>query len=300
MARRARLPRCHGRTGGAVAQPNALPASTVARRSVHHPLAEENIAVVYSVKAGRRGGLYNPRMPATLVLDIETVPDLELHAPPELPPGVERPFPPLYACKPVVLAVMWLDESLSCTELRTVGDGGDEDALLSEFSGLMSRHRPRIVSWNGRTFDLPVLTLRALRHGVAFPWYFEDPASRERHSTTTHLDLCDFLANHGAARMTSLDAAARLIGLPGKDGMDGSQVEALHASGQHEALRQYCLSDVVQTAFLFLRTRLLTGETDRAAYRRASTALLETVAGPLPRLAAGVDRARLLLTGGGG
>jgi predicted PolB exonuclease-like 3'-5' exonuclease len=234
---------------------------------------------------------------STLVLDIETVPDVELHDPPEPPPGSEKPFPPLYACKPVVLAVMWLDESLACTELRTVGDG-DEVALLEEFTALMSRHRPRIVSWNGRTFDLPVLTLRALRHGLSFPWYFADATARDRHTTTAHLDLCDFLANHGAARMTSLDGAARLIGLPGKDGMDGSQVEALHASGQHEALRQYCLSDVVQTAFLFLRARLLTGELDRPGYRRAAAALLETVAGPLPRLVAGVDRARLLLSGG--
>jgi predicted PolB exonuclease-like 3'-5' exonuclease len=267
----------------------------------HHRLPGENIAVVYSVKAGRRGGLYNPRMPSasTLVLDIETVPDVELHDPPEPPAGVDKPFPPLYACKVVVLGVMWLDESLACTDLGTVGDG-DEAALLGEFAALMGRHRPRMVSWNGRTFDLPVLTLRALRHGLSFPWYFEDPAARERHTISAHLDLCDFLANHGAARLTSLDGAARLIGLPGKAGMDGSQVEALYTSGQHEAVRQYCLSDVVQTAFLFLRARLLTGALDRPGYRRAATALLERVSGRLPRLVAGVDRARLLLTGGDG
>jgi predicted PolB exonuclease-like 3'-5' exonuclease len=287
--------------GGGCAQPAAVPASTRARTSGHHhPLPVENIVDVYSVKAGRRGGLYNPRMPSPspVVLDIETVPDLELHDPPEPPPGVDKPFPPLYACKPVLLGVMWLDESLACTELRTIE--GDEVAMLGEFAALMSRHRPRIVSWNGRTFDLPVLTLRALRHGLSFPWYFEDPAYRDRHTATAHLDLCDYLANHGAARMTSLDGAARLIGLPGKDGVDGSQVEALHASGQHEALRQYCLSDVVQTAFLFLRARLLTGELDRPGYRRAATAMLEAVAGRLPRLVGGVDRARLLLTGGDG
>jgi hypothetical protein len=37
--------------------------------------------------------------------------------------------------------------------------------------------------------------------------------------------------------MTSLDGAARTIGLPGKDGVDGSQVEGLFHAGQLDALR---------------------------------------------------------------
>ena len=38
-----------------------------------------------------------------LVLDIETIPDRDLFTPPEPAAGVERPFPPLYACRPVVI-----------------------------------------------------------------------------------------------------------------------------------------------------------------------------------------------------
>src|SRR3954471_16143573 len=47
-----------------------------------------------------------------LVLDIETIPDRDVWPPPEragLPGPVYRPSPPLYACRPVVLGVMWLD-----------------------------------------------------------------------------------------------------------------------------------------------------------------------------------------------
>src|SRR5437764_973207 len=51
--------------------------------------------------------------PTYLVMDIETVPDAEVHTPPEPPPGTERAFPPLYACKPVVLGVIWLDDCLA-------------------------------------------------------------------------------------------------------------------------------------------------------------------------------------------
>ena len=105
------------------------------------------------------------------------------------------------------------------------------------------------------------------------------------------------LADHGATRMTSLHGAARLIGLPGKDGVDGSQVEALYRTGQIEALRGYCLSDVAQTAFLFLRYRLLSGQLDRAAYTVAATNLLAAISADprLVSLVARIERARLLL-----
>lgn len=235
--------------------------------------------------------------PSYLVLDIETVPDAELHTPPEPAPGVEKAFPPLYACKPIVLGVMWLDERLACKRMGTIGEGKDEAGMLADFAEFMTRHRPHLVTWNGRGFDLPVLTLRALRHGVSFPWYYQERDYRYRYSADGHLDLCDFLSDHGAARMISLSGAARLIGLPGKDGLDGSQVEGLYHAGQLEALRQYCLSDVAQTAFLFLRYRLLVGQLDRAGYREAAGQLLATLEadGRLARLTTSVDRPRLLL-----
>jgi predicted PolB exonuclease-like 3'-5' exonuclease len=234
-----------------------------------------------------------------LVLDVETVADVELHNPPEPAPGVDRPFPPLYACRPVVLGALWLDESLRLRELATLGDDRDEAGMLTALAERMGAHRPHLVTWNGRGFDLPVLTLRALRHGIAFPWYYQEREYRYRYSEDGHLDLADFLSDHGAGRMTSLDGAARLIGLPGKAGVDGSQVEALYASGQLEALRQYCLSDVAQTAFVFLRFRLLSGQLDRPGYQRAAADLLATLTadGRLARLVSGVDRRRLLLEG---
>ena len=136
--------------------------------------------------------------------------------------------------------------------------------------------------------------------GLTWPWYYRERDYRYRYSEDGHLDLCDFLSDHGAARMTSLDGAARLIGLPGKgkDGIDGSQVEGLFQAGQLEALRRYCLSDVTQTAFLFLRSRLLVGQLGRAEYQQAAGGLLSAISAN-PRVAdlvAGVDRDRLLLT----
>jgi 3'-5' exonuclease len=236
-----------------------------------------------------------------LVLDIETIPDPELYSPPEPSAGTERPFPPLYACRPIVLGVMWLDQDLSVKRIGTIGEGEnkDEAGMMADFADFMNQRKPHIVTWNGRGFDLPVLALRGLRFGLNFNWYYRGEGYRYRFSEEGHLDLADVISDHGAARMTSLDGAARLIGLPGKDGVDGSQVEGLFHAGQIDSLRNYCLSDVAQTAFLFLRYRLVAGLIERDVYRTAAAAMLAALEanGRFPRLLGGVNRARLLLEG---
>jgi hypothetical protein len=236
--------------------------------------------------------------PTYLVIDIETVPDRELHTPPEQPAGVERPFPPLYATRPVVMGVMWLAEDLTVKRLGTIGEGKDEAGMMVDFAEFMTKWRPHLVSWNGRRFDLPVLALRALRFGLNFGWYYRGEGYRYRFSEEGHLDLCDVMSDHGAAKSTSLDGAARLIGLPGKGDIDGSQVEGLYQAGQIDTLRRYCLSDVAQTAFLFLRYRLVSGLLDREGYRHAATGMLAALEadGRFTRLLDGVDRRRLLLS----
>jgi predicted PolB exonuclease-like 3'-5' exonuclease len=232
-----------------------------------------------------------------LVLDIETIPDRELFAPPEPPAGTERPFPPLYACRPVVIGVMWIDATLAVKRIGTFGEGKDEAGMMTDFAEFMGKWRPEVVTWNGRGFDLPVLALRALRFGLDFRWYYRGEGYRYRFSEEGHLDLCDVISDHGAAKMTSLDGAARTIGLPGKDGVDGSQVEGLFNAGQIEPLRRYCLSDVAQTAFLFLRYRLVSGDLDRDGYRHAATGMLAALEadGRFGRMLDNLDRRRLLL-----
>lgn len=230
------------------------------------------------------------------MLDIETVPDLSLWRKPDVPLGTEPPFPPTYAHQIVVLGCMWLGSDYRMRKLGVVGKGPGERAILEDFSQFVDRHRPHLVTFNGRAFDLPVLALRSLRSGVPMRWYYER-GLRYRYSESGHIDLCDWLADHGAARSSSLDALARLIGLPGKVGVDGSQIEGLYQAGQLETIRDYCLADVAQTALLFLRFRLLQGALDRDEYVRAATALTASLA-EHPRLDAltrAIDGNRLLL-----
>src|SRR5688572_4498013 len=96
-----------------------------------------------------------------LVLDIETVPDTELYRAPEVAPGPggqvnDRPFPPLFAHRPIVLGCMWLDERYKLKKLGVIGEdkkrsagvpGDDERAMLEGFSDFVEKHRPELVTY---------------------------------------------------------------------------------------------------------------------------------------------------------
>ena len=231
-----------------------------------------------------------------LVLDIETVPDTARWTPAE---GQEGAFPPSWAHRVVVIGGLWLDHRYQLRRMSVLTDeGGGERGLLDAWSRAVGSARPVLVTYNGRRFDLPVIALRALCHGVPLGWYYRERALRARYSEDGHLDLCDALADHGATRSSSLDALAKLIGLPGKIGVDGSQVDGLYARGEVDAIARYCLADVAQTALLFLRYRVLQGRLELDAYRAAARGLLAGLAadGRVDEVLARADLPQLLVS----
>ena len=240
-----------------------------------------------------------------LILDIETVPDIERWARPETPHG-EPAFPPTWAHRIIVVGCLWLDHSYRLKRFGTIGDKDSpppagtlderERHLLEDFSRFVGRARPVLVTYNGRSFDLPVIVMRSLCHAISLPWYYRDRDIRYRYSAEGHLDLCDWLADHGATRAGKLDAVARLIGLPGKIGVDGSQVEGLYQAGDLESIQRFCLADVAQTTLLFLRFRLLQGQLTPEAYRDCTGALLDalTADGRVAEVVDRLDRGHLL------
>jgi 3'-5' exonuclease len=120
---------------------------------------------------------------------------------------------------------------------------------------------------------------------------------RYHYTDAGHIDLYDLLSEHGAARSGSLDSIVPVIGLPGKVGVDDSQVEGLYHSWQLQLIKGYCLMDVAQTALVLLRYRLLQGALDRDSYRRVAGALFDGLAadGRLQPVLDCIDKPRLLL-----
>ncbi len=165
------------------------------------------------------------------------------------------------------------DYVLNAVESLALADYSEEH-LIREFWSRYERFAGTLVSFNGRRFDFPVLELAALRHGVPAPLHFdEDSQARSRYSSARHYDLFDYLTNHGAVSLAGgMDLLLKMIGMPGKTGMDGSMVQEYFEAGRLEEIHRYCRSDVVQTYFLFLRVALMRGEISEATYRAASEA----------------------------
>ena len=126
--------------------------------------------------------------------------------------------------------------------------------------------RPALVTFNGRGFDLPLLELCAFRYGLSIPeWYAEEKRSfdqpRNRYNTAGHFDLHEWLTNNGASRFHGgLSLAANLIGKPGKLDVAGHMVQDLWDAGKAAEIHDYCRGDVLDTYFIFLRSRVAAGE----------------------------------------
>lgn len=155
-------------------------------------------------------------------------------------------------------------ETFTLKRLGCVGDSDDERELLTQWLDFGAREPLRLVSFNGRGFDLPVIKLRALSHTLQANWLFQrgDKWSNynSRYDMIWHVDMADVLADFGAARgMPKLDEVCTLIGLPGKLDISGSKVYELHQQGKLQDIRDYCETDVLNTYLLYLHYQHLAG-----------------------------------------
>jgi predicted PolB exonuclease-like 3'-5' exonuclease len=168
-----------------------------------------------------------------------------------------------------------------------------EAEMIQRFFDGIEKFTPQIVSWNGGGFDLPVLHYRGLIHGVAAPRYWDlgegDYADSRDFKWNNyisryharHLDLMDLLALYQPRANAPLDDLAKLMGFPGKLGMDGGKVWEAWQAGEADAIRDYCETDVVNTYLVFNRFRLMRGELNKAeaaaeeAFVRAELARLD-------------------------
>ncbi|HUA88178.1 MAG TPA: 3'-5' exonuclease [Steroidobacteraceae bacterium] len=174
-----------------------------------------------------------------------------------------------------VVAISCVLRSREGLNVWSLGDPGTGEAeLLQRFFDGIDRYSPDLVSWNGSGFDLPVLTYRALLHGVQAARYWEtgdaDPAFRYNNYLSRfhwrHTDLMDVLSGFQGRGRVSLASMALLLGFPGKLGFDGSQVWEAYLAGDLAGIRAYCETDVLNTWLIWLRFALLRGTLSREAH----------------------------------
>jgi len=189
-------------------------------------------------------------------------------------------FLPLHQHRVIAIACALREgDGFRVWSLGTPEDG--EAELIQRFFDGIEKYTPQLVSWNGGGFDLPVLHYRGLVHGVSAPRYWDQGEAHLYNDGrdfkwnnyisryhARHLDLMDLLALYQPRNNVPLDEMAKLIGFPGKLGMDGAQVWGAYLEGRLREIRSYCETDAANTYLLFLRFQLLRGVFDSAQYQR--------------------------------
>jgi hypothetical protein len=131
----------------------------------------------------------------------------------------------------------------------------DEVELLTAFWDV-ARHYESIITFNGRSFDVPFVYLRSAVLNV--------PITRKdwlgyRYQTEPHCDLAEQFTFYnvsgrdGAARRFNLDFYCKAFGIesPKAQGVTGLDVNALTAAGRFRDIAEYCLRDVKATVSLY-------------------------------------------------
>jgi predicted PolB exonuclease-like 3'-5' exonuclease len=232
-------------------------------------------------------------MTPTLTFDIESIPDIaglrHLHDLPESLADAEvaefafqkqrakngSDFLPHHLQRVIVIScALRNDEGFRVWSLAEPKSG--EGEIIQRFFDGVAKYTPNLVSWNGGGFDLPVLHYRGLIHGVTAARYWdlgEDDRDFKWNNYisryhTRHLDLMDLLAMYQPRANAPLDQLVKLMGLPGKLGMDGGAVWGAWLDGQIDAIRDYCETDVVNTYLVYLRFQKMRGNLTPAAHEK--------------------------------
>jgi predicted PolB exonuclease-like 3'-5' exonuclease len=148
--------------------------------------------------------------------------------------------------------------------------------LISSFVDRIAALTPQLITFNGSSFDLPVLRYRAMVHSVVAPGLTARPYFHRY--TDDAVDLCDVLSSFSSQAKATLHELCRVMGLPGKpDGMTGAEVEKYYRDGHVRQIAEYCESDVLNTYRVWLRYELFRGRLTDAEFQASEANLSEFV-----------------------
>jgi len=113
----------------------------------------------------------------------------------------------------------WMIDSLGAPH---IGQRSERE-LIASFVNRVAELSPQLITFNGSSFDLPILRYRAMIHrlpavGLSARPYF-------KRYTEDAIDLCNVLSSFSSQGKASLHEICRVMGLPGKpDGIRGEDV----------------------------------------------------------------------------
>jgi predicted PolB exonuclease-like 3'-5' exonuclease len=225
-------------------------------------------------------------MPHVIAWDLETIPDISGFAlanallgklPDEVRGAMGDKFPKHIYHEIICIGALiahqegdqWVIDALGAPH---VGE------LISAFVDKIAELNPQLVTFNGSSFDLPVLRYRAMTHKVSAPGLSARPYFNRY--TDDAVDLCDVLSSFAPNAKATLHELCRVLGLAGKpQGMDGGEVEKYYRDGRIKEIAQYCESDVINTYRVWLRYELFRGKLTTQSYEASEANLQKFLEG---------------------
>lgn len=239
------------------------------------------------------------------VFDIETVPDTdavynllgsESKNVAELRKELENyhievsggnPFPRQMFHKVVSISILIADivrndnyEYYKINKIGTISNiDNSEEEMTIKFFDYLCKHIPRIVDYNGRTFDLPVMKYRAMKYNLSLPQLFKSGDKwnnyNQRYCLDWHCDLLEALSDFGASSRCKMNEVCAILGIPGKIGVDGSKVSEMFDNNQLKEIDNYCETDVLNTYLVYLNYVLMTGLITKENFINMNKELIE-------------------------
>ena len=177
-------------------------------------------------------------------------------------------FLPIPFHRVVAISAVISDDFGKFEKVSSIG-GDSEEEMVKNFLNFIDKHNPKLVSFNGRNFDMPMLMIRAMKYNLSCPAFYDKENQilgkskwdnyRYRFSDRFHVDLMDHISEFGAVRGLKLDLLCNMAGIPGKFDVSGDEVHTLFYENRLDDIREYCESDVLNTYWLYLKYELLKG-----------------------------------------
>ena len=168
-------------------------------------------------------------------------------------------------------------ERYTIKHLKTGGRNNEtEEEIIRGIFEYLAKHNSRLISFNGRGFDLSVLQYRAMKYGIEAGWIYEGGVHNYNHrfATEKHFDLLDNFSNFGASARVKMSEIAALLSVPCKQNGDGSEVYEMFKAGKIEDICNYCETDVLATYVMYLKFQRHAGKITQANYQGAINELI--------------------------
>lgn len=147
-----------------------------------------------------------------------------------------------------------------------------EKTIVRSFLKRIGSDKPRVVGWASSIFDLPCLSQRALINGLTLPAFCERPdkpwegVDYFAKGSDHNVDLLNVISSNSPKSKATLNEFARALRIPGKLGVEGSDVAQMYCEGKLAEIVAYNECDTASTYLVWLEVLRMTGQIDGDGY----------------------------------